>query len=87
MLKIVPTLAEFDLGDGVCRHLNNSLCTIYDTRPLICNVGEMFKLHFQSTMTMKQFILKNLKVCIELAEQADDKISQERIKKVYATYL
>jgi hypothetical protein len=36
---------------------------------------------------MKQFILGNLKACIELARQADDKIAQERIKKIYEAYL
>jgi Fe-S-cluster containining protein len=80
-------LPENDRGDGVCRHLKNNLCGIYDNRPLICNVGKMFELYFKSTMTEKQFILANLKVCKELAEQADDNITYERIKKIYETCL
>jgi Fe-S-cluster containining protein len=87
MLKSIPALTEFDCGDGICIHIKNNLCEIYANRPLICNVERMFKLHFKYTMTEKQFILENLKVCIKLAEQADSKITQERIKKVYATYL
>jgi hypothetical protein len=47
----------------------------------------MFKVYFESTMTERQFILENLKVCIELAEQAKDKTTQERIRKVYESYL
>jgi DNA-binding ferritin-like protein len=38
-------------------------------------------------MTEKQFILENLKVCIELAEQAGDKITYEMMEKLYETYL
>ena len=35
----LPDLAPFDKlhdGDGVCRFLDGSLCSIYDERPLLC---------------------------------------------------
>ena len=28
--------------DGYCSHLKNKLCTIYEDRPLICRVGELY---------------------------------------------
>jgi Fe-S-cluster containining protein len=40
-----PQLAAFDLGGGVCRHLDpkTNLCKIYESRPQICRVEEMFE--------------------------------------------
>jgi Fe-S-cluster containining protein len=28
------------LPDGSCSHLTNNRCAIYDTRPLVCRIGE-----------------------------------------------
>lgn len=42
LLKYVPQLAAFDRGDGVCIHLKDNLCSIYESRPDICNVEKMY---------------------------------------------
>jgi Fe-S-cluster containining protein len=68
MLDRVPALSEYDSGNGVCRYLKNNLCEIYDERPMICNVEEMYHLVFKDTMTESEFIAENLKVCCGLAK-------------------
>jgi Fe-S-cluster containining protein len=51
----VTTLKGYDRGDGVSHHLNNSLCGIYDQRPLICNVALMYDVYFSKEMDMGTF--------------------------------
>lgn len=41
-INLVPALAAFDTGTGVCKYLAGNLCSIYDTRPLICRVDAMY---------------------------------------------
>ena len=31
---------ELDRGDGVCKHLENNLCSIYNDRPEVCRVKD-----------------------------------------------
>lgn len=35
-LYLVPGMEAFDLGNGVCKHLNNNRCAIYNHRPNLC---------------------------------------------------
>jgi Fe-S-cluster containining protein len=63
MLKSVPPLAEFDRGDGICRHLENNLCTIYESRPLVCNVEKMFNAYYNEKMSEDEYVVENIKVC------------------------
>ena len=44
-IKDVKELKNFDRGDGICKYLDleTNLCTIYDTRPDICNIDKMFE--------------------------------------------
>lgn len=53
-----------DRGDGACRHLDQSskLCQIYDTRPEICNVNQMYHKHFQQ-IEWKVFVDMNREIC------------------------
>jgi Fe-S-cluster containining protein len=64
----VPALAEYDRGDGVCRHLENKLCAVYKNRPLVCNVQAMYDFYFRAVMDGKTFIRENLMACMTLAE-------------------
>jgi len=78
MLHNVPHLKEFDTGNGVCRYLKNDLCSIYEKRPLVCNVQKMYdlyfcklhecKLHLCKEMDERAYIQENLKCCLKLAE-------------------
>jgi Fe-S-cluster containining protein len=69
-LKFIPALADYDNGDGVCRHLKNDLCEIYEKRPVICNIERMYFLYFADNYNLEQFILENLVSCIKLAENS-----------------
>ena len=40
----IPELRSFDLGNGVCKELDpkSNKCKIYDNRPLVCRIDEMY---------------------------------------------
>jgi Fe-S-cluster containining protein len=67
----IKELLEFDLGNGVCKyfnHIDNS-CKIYDNRPQICRVDEMFKVKYNRYFSREEFYIENAKVCNSLQEQ------------------
>ena len=55
MLTGIPQLAAFDRGDGVCIHLKNNLCSIYESRPDICNVEKMY-VFFKEQMSEEEYL-------------------------------
>jgi Fe-S-cluster containining protein len=67
-LKYVPVLADYDKGNGVCRHLKGSLCEIYENRPLICNVEMMYSTFFKDLMAEDEFIALNEVACLKIAD-------------------
>lgn len=63
-----------DRGDGVCRHYDEqtNLCTVYESRPLLCNVDRMDGERFHRTMSAKTFYMAQAKGCVVLkADNAD----------------
>ena len=51
----IAPLAAFDRGDGVCSHLaDGNLCDIYDTRPEVCRVKQMFR-HVSARMSRAEY--------------------------------
>jgi Fe-S-cluster containining protein len=74
----VPGAADLDIGNGVCKYLAGNLCTIYETRPLICDVEAMYAAYFEETKTWAEFISMNIHSCIEIAElhKADEIVSR-----------
>ena len=59
--------------DGSCAHLKDNLCSIYETRPDVCNSNKFpGKKPFQSK---KQYFIKSTLICHELidAEGLDSK--------------
>lgn len=54
-------------GDGVCFHYDDTLklCTIYENRPLICNVTEAYQL-FEPTLGLQQYFDLNYQSCQQL---------------------
>lgn len=53
-----------------CMHLTeNNLCAIYDTRPLVCNVDEGYKVFFAKVMSRKEYDIMNQKVCKTLQQE------------------
>lgn len=59
-------LKAFDSGNGVCIHLKNNLCEIYDRRPEVCRVDVMYEKHFSKQFTRQEFYQMNEAVCREL---------------------
>ncbi len=57
----------FTHSDGVCEKLIDNKCSIYDNRPLLCNVEKMREVLGYSK---KYFYKLNLKVCNELIKEA-----------------
>ena len=55
MLTGIPQLAAFDRGDGVCIHLKDNLCSIYESRPDICNVEKMY-VFFKEQMSEEEYL-------------------------------
>jgi Fe-S-cluster containining protein len=55
---------------GICRHLDQktNLCNIYESRPKICRVEEMFE-EFKDLFSYEEYIALNLKSCKLLQEE------------------
>jgi uncharacterized protein len=64
-IKFIPQL---DRGDGVCKHYDSDtkLCSIYDTRPLICRIDKAYDKIFNKFMTKKTFYNIQIKSCNKL---------------------
>ncbi len=65
-IDLIPQLAEFDRGDGICIHLSGNLCNIYENRPEICGVDVMYKKYFSALYSREFFYQLNMDVCKEL---------------------
>lgn len=78
----VPQLAPRTAADGVCLHLDKSTnrCTIYETRPNVCNVSYMYRAYFKDRMTETEFIRKNLQVCCQLNKAAGNDENMEQLQ-------
>ena len=46
---------------GKCKYLKNNLCSIYETRPLICRVDEMYETYYKEVMTLEEYYALNYK--------------------------
>ena len=46
-LDIIPSMASYDIGNGVCRYLLNNKCTIYNHRPNICRGEYLYHLCYE----------------------------------------
>lgn len=54
-----------DRGDLTCQYFedNTKLCTVYETRPLICQVENYYNQNLSHIYSWDQFIAINLKIC------------------------
>lgn len=55
-----------DRGDGICRYLQGNLCSIYETRPLLCRVDESYELFFKDKMKREDYYNRNKRMCEKL---------------------
>lgn len=65
-LHLSPLYAELDRGDGVCKYLSGNLCSIYESRPLLCRVDESYEKFFKEVMSIEEYYRINLDVCKKL---------------------
>ena len=73
LLKDVPQLAAFDRGDGVCKYLRGSLCSIYENRPDICNVEKMYP-SFATLMSREEYDKVMANACSQIKKIFGQKI-------------
>ena len=61
---ISKVLPEYDKGNGICWNLTeDNLCAIYEIRPFICNVDEIYNRCFRGRMTIEEFYEWTDKAC------------------------
>lgn len=65
-LKLSDLYKDLDRGDGVCKYLSGNLCSIYESRPLLCRIDESYQVYFRDLMSQEEFYRANLQVCSEL---------------------
>lgn len=60
--------AFLDRGDNICRHFDekSKLCTIYEQRPLVCQVQDYYQTHLTHLYSWQEFIELNQKICKQL---------------------
>jgi len=57
---------------GCCEMLENNLCSVYDTRPLLCNVKKLSELYSQETgVPIEDIYSLNARICNTLISAAD----------------
>lgn len=57
---------ELDRGDGVCRYLKGNLCSIYETRPVLCRIDESYEIFFKEKMSKEEYYRLNYAACNKL---------------------
>lgn len=66
-LDLCPSIyGDLDRGDGVCKYLADNLCSIYEQRPLKCNIQESYETHFKNIYSIEEFYRLNKLMCIKL---------------------
>ena len=62
--------AKLDRGDGVCRYFDEgtALCTIYNARPVVCNVDAAYEKYFKNQMPLDEYYKLNYEACETLKE-------------------
>lgn len=61
-LNFIPEMREYDIGNGVCRYLDNNKCSIYNQRPDICR-GEYLYHKFYDGMDVDEYYHMLNKYC------------------------
>ncbi|MFB2516000.1 YkgJ family cysteine cluster protein [Lysinibacillus sp. OTC-L20] len=78
-LHLSELYADLDSGDGTCIYFDHQskLCTIYENRPLKCQVDKMYELYF-SSITKDEYYQLNYDAC-QLLKNNDR--TQKKTKK------
>lgn len=62
---------DLDRGDGICVYFDEAtkLCSIYNSRPLKCNVDETYNLFYKSRISLEEYYQQNYEACKKLKER------------------
>lgn len=58
-----PLYSKLHNGDGICKYLVGNLCSIYESRPVLCRVDESYELFFKRIMTIDEYYKQNYDCC------------------------
>lgn len=59
-------------GDGICRYLNQNICSIYEDRPLLCRIDDAYEVYFKSQMTKEEYYKLNYDGCQTIKNIKED---------------
>lgn len=65
-IRMNEAFASLDRGDGICKYLMDNMCSIYEQRPLLCQVDACYDLFYSTQMSRQEFYDKNHEICNEL---------------------
>lgn len=70
-LNLSSLYSDLDRGDGICKYFDtdNKLCSIYETRPLKCNIDKSYELYFKDQLTRDEYYEINYRACKELKKK------------------
>lgn len=71
-LELSPLYKDLDRGDGVCKYLSGNLCSIYETRPLLCRVDDCYTAFFKGQYSLYDYYELNQKACNKI-KQLDER--------------
>lgn len=65
---------SLDRGDGVCRHFDEQtlLCSVYESRPLACNVDKVYTTYFKQSLGPKAYYMTQAVACTMLHPDNSD---------------
>jgi uncharacterized protein len=66
--RSLPEGSSLNRGDGSCVHLDqqSSLCTVYDTRPLLCRIDEIYTRRFEGLVARRTYYFLQATTCASL---------------------
>ena len=65
-------LHKSPIYDGICRFLKGNICSIYESRPLVCRVDESYDAFFKEQMSYEEYIQRNYECCEKLKKDKED---------------
>ncbi|MCX7694305.1 MAG: YkgJ family cysteine cluster protein [Caloramator sp.] len=70
-LKLNSIYEDLDRGDGICKYfdIDSRQCTIYDKRPIKCNIDLFYELYLKDDMDIEEYYRLNYLVCEKLKEE------------------
>jgi Fe-S-cluster containining protein len=63
MVSLVKDFPEPIDSDGVCVHLKDNRCSIYETRPLICRVDDYYEVVKDEFKSKDHYIYYTINLC------------------------